>query len=131
MKKLIVFTFLVNLHLVNANYAIYPKDSINYNVEKESPAEIIQKALTAIHNDDYNYIESVIKNGILNPKSVVDGKPLIIHAAIMDKAEMLLLLATYGAMILDPICDEGKSIMEYAIEFNSVKAQAQIIIIRA
>ena len=30
-----------------------------------------------------------------------------------------------------PICDEGKSIMEYAIEFNSVKAQAQIIIIRA
>ena len=131
MKKLIVFTFFVNLHLVNANYAIYPKDSINYNVEKESPAEIIQKALTAIHNDDYNYIESVIKNGILNPKSVVDGKPLIIHAAIMDKAEMLLLLATYGAMILDPICDEGKSIMEYAIEFNSVKAQAQIIIIRA
>ena len=131
MKKLIVFTFLVNLHLVNANYAIYPKDSIYYNVEKESPAEIIQKALTAIHNDDYNYIESVIKNGILNPKSVVDGKPLIIHAAIMDKAEMLLLLATYGAMILDPICDEGKSIMEYAIEFNSVKAQAQIIIIRA
>mgnify|MGYP003330864326 CR=1 FL=1 len=62
---------------------------------------------------------------------MVDGKPLIIHAAILDKPEMILLLATYGAMIIDPICEDGKNIMEYAQEHNSILAQAQIIVIRA
>ena len=56
---------------------------------------------------------------------------MIIHAAIHDKAEMILLLATYGAMLIEPICDEGKDIMEYAIENNALHAQAQIIIIKA
>ena len=60
----------------------------------------------------------------------VNGKPLIIHAAIHDKAEMILLLATYGAMLIEPICDEGKDIMEYAIENNALHAQAQIIVIK-
>jgi hypothetical protein len=34
-------------------------------------------------------------------------------------------------MIIDPICEEGKNIMEYAQENNSILAQAQIIVIRA
>ena len=50
---------------------------------------------------------------------------------ILDKPEMILLLATYGAMTIDPVCEEGKNIMEYAQENNSILAQAQIIIIRA
>ena len=61
----------------------------------------------------------------------INGKPLIIHAAIHDKAEMILLLATYGAMLVEPTCDEGKDIMEYAKENNAIHAQAQIIIIKA
>ena len=61
----------------------------------------------------------------------VNGKPLIIHAAIHDKAEMILLLATYGAMLIEPLCDEGKDIMEHAKENNAIHAQAQIIIIKA
>jgi hypothetical protein len=44
---------------------------------------------------------------------------------------MILLLATYGAMLVEPKCDEGKSIMEYAKESNAIHAQAQIIIIQA
>ena len=44
---------------------------------------------------------------------------------------MILLLANYGALLIEPYCDEGKDIMEYAIENNSIHAQAQLIIIRA
>ena len=81
----------------------------------------------------HRHLENVhVRNqGHLSPKTVIDGKPLIIHAAILDKPEMILLLATYGAMTIDPVCEEGKNIMEYAQENNSILAQAQIIIIRA
>ena len=61
----------------------------------------------------------------------INGKPLIIHAAIHDKAEMILLLASYGAMIVEPICNEGKDIMEHAMENKAIHAQAQIIVIKA
>ena len=44
---------------------------------------------------------------------------------------MILLLASHGAMIIDPVCEDGKNIMEHAEENNSILAQAQIIIIRA
>jgi hypothetical protein len=44
---------------------------------------------------------------------------------------MILLLSSYGAMIMDPVCEEGKDLMEYAIENNAIYAQAQIIVIRA
>ena len=92
---------------------------------------IEEKALDAIQNEDYVFIEKIINTGMLSPRASIAGKPLIIHAAINDKAEMVLLLASYGAMIKDPVCEEGKSIMEYAIENKAIHAQAQIIIIRA
>jgi hypothetical protein len=34
-------------------------------------------------------------------------------------------------MLVEPICDEGKDIMEHAKENNAIHAQAQIIIIKA
>ena len=43
---------------------------------------------------------------------------------------MILLLASYGAMIIDPVCEDSRNIMEY-VEENSILAQAQIIVIRA
>ena len=79
----------------------------------------------------FTFIEKIIKDGMLSPRASIAGKPLIIHAAINDKAEMLLLLASYGAMIKDPICNQGKNIMEYAVESKAIHAQAQIILIRA
>ena len=76
-------------------------------------------------------MERLLQLGTINPRMMVEGKPLIIHAAIHDKAEMILLLATYGAMLVNPICEEGKDIMEYAKEYNAIHAQAQIIIIKS
>jgi hypothetical protein len=131
MKKFLLAVILISLTSLNANEVLVAKDSITLGLKENNFLSSVEKALIAIESDNYAYIESVINQGILNPKIFVDGKPLIIHAAILNKPEMILLLATYGAMITDPICDEGKNIMEYAQENNSYLAQAQIIIIRA
>tara|TARA_Y100000992_G_scaffold227744_1_gene159162 strand:+ start:216 stop:611 length:396 start_codon:yes stop_codon:yes gene_type:complete len=131
MKNILLVTILISLTSLNANEVTVAKDSLTLILEENHLLSSEEKALMAIQNDNYTYIESVINQGLLSPKTVVDGKPLIIHAAILDKPEMILLLATYGAMIIDPICEEGKNIMEYAQENNSILAQAQIIVIRA
>jgi len=131
MKNILLVTILISLTSLNANEVTVAKDSLTLILEENHLLSSEEKVLMAIQNDNYTYIESVINQGFLSPKTVVDGKPLIIHAAILDKPEMILLLASYGAMIIDPICEEGKNIMEYAQENNSILAQAQIIVIRA
>jgi len=130
MKKLLIYTFILSLSALNAS-ELTVSDSLSINPIEEKITEIEKMALIAIENEDYDYIENVLSSGAISPRAVVNGKPLIIHAAIQDKAEMILLLASYGAMINNPICDEGKDIMEYAKENNAIHAQAQIIIIRA
>ena len=135
MKKLLFIGLVISISMLNANFD-WTQSSIEKRLDSISYAEkklsiIKEKALNAIQNEDYAFIEKIIKDGILNPRASIAGKPLIIHAAINDKAEMVLLLASYGAMIKDPVCDEGKNIMEYAIENKAIRAQAQIILIRA
>jgi ankyrin repeat protein len=130
MKKLLIYTFILSLSALSAS-ELTVTDSLSINPIEEKITEIEKMALIAIENEDYDYIENVLSSGAISPRAVVNGKPLIIHAAIQDKAEMILLLASYGAMINNPICDEGKDIMEYAKENNAIHAQAQIIIIRA
>ena len=131
MKKFLLATILISLTSLNAKELLVAKDSITLSLNENNLLSSEEKALIAIGNNNYAYIELAINQGLLNPKTFVDGKPLIIHAAILNKPEMILLLASYGAMIIDPICEEGKNIMEHAQENNSILAQAQIIIIRA
>ena len=131
MKNFLLMTIVISLTSLNANEVTVTKDSLTLSLTEKSLLSLEEKALIAIQSDNYAYIESAINNGLLSPRTMVDGKPLIIHAAILDKPEMILLLATYGAMIIDPICEDGKNIMEYAQEHNSILAQAQIIVIRA
>ena len=131
MKKFLLATILISLTSLNAKEVLVAKDSITLSLNENNLLSSEEKALIAIGNNNYAYIELAINQGLLNPKTFVDGKPLIIHAAILNKPEMILLLASYGAMIIDPICEEGKNIMEHAQENNSILAQAQIIIIRA
>ena len=135
MKKLLFIGLVISITMLNANF-----DRTESTVEKKLDSIsnayvglslIEEKAIDAIQNEDYVFIEKIINDGMLSPRASIAGKPLIIHAAINDKAEMVLLLASYGAMIKDPVCEEGKSIMEYAIENKAIHAQAQIILIRA
>ena len=131
MKKFFLSAILVSMTTLNATELFVFKDSLSIKAVEEKLELIEQEALMAIQTENYEYIEKLLETGVISSRMKVNGKPLIIHAAIHDKAEMILLLATYGAMLIEPICDDGKDIMEYAKENNSIRAQAQIIIIKA
>jgi hypothetical protein len=130
MKKFLLSALLISCTSLSAIETI-SKDSLAFTAVDENNLSIEERALYAIQSEDYDYIEAKLNSGTLSPIAKVDGKPLIIYAAILDKPEMILLLSSYGAMIMDPVCEEGKNLMEYAIENNAIYAQAQIIVIRA
>lgn len=130
MKKFLLSALLISCTSLSAIETI-SKDSLAFAAVDENNLSIEERALYAIQSEDYDYIEAKLNSGSLSPIAKVDGKPLIIHAAILDKPEMILLLSSYGAMIMDPVCEKGKNLMEYAIENNAIYAQAQIIVIRA
>ena len=130
MKKFLLSALLISCTSLSAIETI-SKDSLAFTAVDENNLSIEERALYAIQSEDYDYIEAKLNSGTLSPVAKVDGKPLIIYAAILDKPEMILLLSSHGAMIMDPVCEEGKNLMEYAIENNAIYAQAQIIVIRA
>ena len=131
MKKFFLSAIMVTMTTLNANELFVFKDSLSIKAVEEKLEIIEQETLMAIQTENYEYIEKLLETGVISSRMKVNGKPLIIHAAIHDKPEMILLLATYGAMLIEPLCDDGKDIMEYAKENNSIRAQAQIIIIKA
>ena len=131
MKKFFLSAILVSMTTLNATELFVFKDSLSIKAVKEKLELIEQETLMAVQTENYEYIEKLLETGVISSRMKVNGKPLIIHAAIHDKPEMILLLATYGAMLIEPLCDDGKDIMEYAKENNSIRAQAQIIIIKA
>ena len=131
MKKILLIAFSISLTTLSAAEVLIASDSLSINIVEEKSSSIEEKALIAIQTENYAYMEQILQSGTISPRMVVNGKPLIIYAVIYDKAEMILLLANYGAMLVDPICEEGKDIMEYAKEFNAIHAQAQIIIIKS
>ena len=131
MKKILLCTLLISLTTLSAAKVAIPRDSITIKTVEEKISIIEEKTLLAIQTENYIFIEELLQSGTISPRMTINGKPLIIHAAIHDKAEMILLLASYGAMIVEPICDEGKDIMEYAEENKAIHAQAQIIVIKA
>lgn len=131
MKKILLIILPLLLSTLSAAEVLIPKDSLSINIIDDKYSNIEEEVLISIQSEDYVYLEQLLQSGIISSRMIVNGKPLIIHAAIHDKAEMILLLATYGAMLIDPICEEGKDIMEYAKEYNAIHAQAQIIVIKA
>ena len=131
MKKFLLFAILISMTTLNASEVLVFNDSISIEAIEEKLELIEEKTLVAVQTENYDYIEKLLETGVISSRMKVNGKPLIIHAAIHDKPEMILLLATYGAMLIEPVCDDGKDIMEHAIENNSIHAQAQIIIIKA
>ena len=131
MKKFLFYAFLISTITLSASEVLISADSLSIEAGEDKLKIIEEKALTAIQRENYEYIDQLIQSGKINPRMKINGKPLIIHAAIYDKAEMILLLATYGAMLVEPLCDQGKNIMEHAKENNAIHAQAQIIVIQA
>ena len=131
MKKFLLSAILISITTLNASEVLAFKDSLSIEAVEKKLELIEEKTLKAVQTENYEYIKKLLETGVISSRMKVNGKPLIIHAAIHDKPEMILLLATYGAMLIEPVCDDGKNIMEYAKENNSIRAQAQIIIIKA
>jgi hypothetical protein len=131
MKKFLLYAIFIFMTKLNASEVLAFKDSLSIEAVEEKLELIEEKTLMAVQKENYEYIEKLLQTGVISSRMKVNGKPLIIHAAIHDKPEMILLLATYGAMLIEPVCDDGKDIMEYAKENNSIRSQAQIIIIKA
>ena len=131
MKKFLLCAILIPITTLNASEIMVLKDSLSIEAVEEKLKLIEEKTLMAVQTENYEYLEKLLETGVISSRMKVNGKPLIIHAAIHDKPEMILLLATYGAMLVEPVCDDGKDIMEYAKENNSIRAQAQIIVIKA
>lgn len=95
------------------------------------PEEIsAEEVVSAISNENFVWLESVIKSRQLNPNLMIDGKTLLIHAVMHNKAEMINLLVRNGANLdLEDI--NGNTPYQCALKWNKIHALAEIIVITA
>jgi len=107
-----------NLNLSNAN-------SITTFSENEYSNIIVE----GIVKNDYKVVKEFLTKGLINARSVVDGKPLLIHAVINDKPDMVNLLIRYGAQPYEDYCNEGYNAHEWAVKSQSDYARAELIVI--
>ena len=72
-----------------------------------------------IIKNDYKVVSDLLSKRLINSRSVVDGKPLLIHAVINDKPDMVNLLIRYGAQPYADFCNEGYNAHEWAVKSQS------------
>lgn len=117
--KLIITISLFFTFQMDCNIALYKQKD---NLEN--------KVLNAIENEDYTYLEEVLFYKIIDPNFLINGKPIISHACIYNKAEMVRLIYENGAD-LNLRCIEGYLPEDHAQMNNAIKALAEIIVIKA
>ena len=82
-----------------------------------------------IIKNDYKVVSDLLSKRLINSRSVVDGKPLLIHAVINDKPDMVNLLIRYGAQPYADLCSEGYNAHEWAVKSKSYYARAELIVV--
>lgn len=82
-----------------------------------------------IIKNDYKVVSDLLSKRLINSRSVVDGKPLLIHAVINDKPDMVNLLIRYGAQSYADFCNEGYNAHEWAVKSQSYYARAELIVV--
>lgn len=87
-----------------------------------------EQVITAIAQDDFDFITQAIQTRQINPNEIFNGKTLLIIAVEHDKAEMINLLVRFGARI-NAIGDDGYRPMEIAKMQQKIHAQAELIVI--
>ena len=117
MKNYLALLFVI-LNLSNASSAttILANDYNNIIVE-------------GIIKNDYKVVSDLLSKRLVNSRSVVDGKPLLIHAVINDKPDMVNLLIRYGAQPYADFCNEGYNAHEWAVKSQSYYARAELIVV--
>ena len=86
--------------------------------------------ISAIENNDFEYIERIISKGLIDRNGIYDGKTLLIHAVVNDNAEMINVLVRKGCSLSIPGAD-GYLPEEWARKLNKIHALAEIIVITA
>jgi ankyrin repeat protein len=82
-----------------------------------------------IIKNDYKVVSDLLSKRLINSRTVVDGKPLLIHAVINDKPDMVNLLIRYGAQPYADFCNEGYNAHEWAVKSQSYYARAELIVV--
>ena len=82
-----------------------------------------------IIKNDYKVVSDLLSKRLVNSRSVVNGKPLLIHAVINDKPDMVNLLIRYGAQPYADFCNEGYNAHEWAVKSQSYYARAELIVV--
>lgn len=82
-----------------------------------------------IIKNDYKVVSDLLSKRLINSRSVVDGKPLLIHAVINDKPDMVNLLIRYGAQPYADFCNEDYNAHEWAVKSQSYYARAELIVV--
>ena len=98
--------------------------------EISSQAELSERVLEAIRNDDYKFVELAFKSGQIDVNDYYNGKTYLIYASMYDKPEMVRLLFTLGADILKR-CDQGYLPIEHAKHNQAIYARAELIVLQA
>ena len=108
-------------------FVCFSLSTVSATFSKDSKIEIF---VTAIKEDNFNYITSVLRNKQLNVNEAYNGKSLLFYAIDFDNAEMVNLLVRYGAR-LDLTNQAGETPIEYAKSQNKILALAELIVIVA
>ena len=111
------------------NLILFLLISVSINATSPVANEITaEQVITAIAQDDFDFITQVIKARQINPNELFNGKTLLIHAIENDNAEMINLLVRLGAR-LSTVGVDGYRPMEIAKMQQKIHAQAELIVI--
>ena len=95
----------------------------------ETPSNFtVETVIQAMENEDFTFVEEALTKGGLSPNAFFEGKSLLVHAVMLDKAEMVRLLIVKGAHLY-MASEEGMIPMDYAIKYQKIHAQAELIVI--
>ena len=93
--------------------------------------DIETELLNAINEGNYDKVNTILVVNQIAAWEKIDGKPLLIHAVIADKANIVYLLSLRGAQLYTDYCDEGYNAMDWAKKSGSYYARAELIMIAA
>jgi hypothetical protein len=118
MKNIFLFLLFFNT-FINANFDTLRTIQI---------VELNEQVIESIKSNDYNSVKELLSNRFISASLIVDGKPLLVHAVINDKPDMVNLLIRYGAQPYTDYCDQGYNALEWAIKSESYYARAELIV---
>jgi ankyrin repeat protein len=96
-----------------------------FNISTDIETEL----LNAINEGNYNKVNSMLVVNQIHATEKIDGKPLLVHAILADKANIVYLLCLRGAQPFADFCDEGYNAMDWAKKSGSYYARAELIMI--